>query len=60
VDAAKEQATGKGLSGLEKRARVLGAQLQVRSSPAGTHIHLVLPMERRKEPRVLGGAEGLA
>jgi signal transduction histidine kinase len=60
VHAAKAQTTGKGLSGLEKRARVLGAKLQVLSSPAGTHILLLLPMERRKEPRVLGGAEGLA
>ena len=43
VDAAKEQATGKGLSGLEKRARVLGAQLQVRSTAQGTRVELVLP-----------------
>jgi signal transduction histidine kinase len=43
VDAAKEQATGKGLSGLEKRARVLGAQLQVRSTAQGTQVELVLP-----------------
>ena len=43
VDAAKEQATGKGLSGLEKRARVLGAQLQVRSTAQGTRVELMLP-----------------
>lgn len=43
VDAAKAQTTGKGLSGLEKRARVLGAQLQVRSTAQGTQVELVLP-----------------
>ncbi len=60
VYSAKEKATGKGLSGLEKRARVLGAQMQVHSSPAGTQVELVLPIERRKSPRVLDGAEGQA
>ena len=44
VHAAKQQATGKGLHSLDKRARVLGAQLEVSSSGQGTHIVLKVPM----------------
>lgn len=42
VAAARQRASGKGLNGLEKRARTLGASLEVASSPRGTSIHLRL------------------
>jgi len=51
VDAAKAQAVGKGLNSLEKRARVLGGQLQISSSGRGSVIWLRVP---------LGGLTGLA
>ncbi len=44
VRAAKQHATGKGLNGLDKRARVMGAQLEVSSSAQGTCVVLKLPM----------------
>jgi signal transduction histidine kinase len=44
VQAAKEQASGKGLNGLEKRARVLGGTLWVESSPQGTRVELQVPL----------------
>jgi len=44
VQAAKEQASGKGLNGLEKRARVLGGTLRVESSPQGTRVELQVPL----------------
>jgi signal transduction histidine kinase len=46
----KARATGKGLHGLDKRARVLGAQLQVDSSAQGSCIVLTLPLEQPKLP----------
>ena len=45
VEAAKARATGKGLSSLEKRARVLGGQLQISSSGRGSVIWLRVPFE---------------
>jgi signal transduction histidine kinase len=45
VQAAKQQATGKGLNSLDKRARVLGAQLEVTSSQHGTRIVLFVPLD---------------
>lgn len=44
VDAAKDQAAGKGLNSLEKRARVLGGQLQISSSERGSVIWLRVPL----------------
>lgn len=44
VDAAKGCATGKGLNSLDKRARVLGAQLQIDSSEHGSVVWLRLPL----------------
>jgi signal transduction histidine kinase len=44
VEAAKEQAAGKGLNSLEKRARVLGGQLQISSSERGSVIWLTVPL----------------
>ncbi|MDZ7938622.1 MAG: ATP-binding protein [Rhodoferax sp.] len=44
VHAAKTQATGKGLHSLDKRARVLGAQLQITSSERGSAIGLRMPL----------------
>jgi signal transduction histidine kinase len=46
VNAAKAQATGKGLNSLDKRARVLGAQLQINSSEGGSCMVLTLPLAR--------------
>ncbi len=43
VRAATQMANGKGLSGLDKRARVLGATLLIESNTKGTRTHLVLP-----------------
>lgn len=45
VQAARRSATGKGLNSLEKRARTLGATLDIDSSPAGTRVgfRLALP-----------------
>ena len=45
-DVAKVQhsAHGKGLNSLAKRARVLGAQLDIASSAQGTHTRLVVPL----------------
>lgn len=48
VDAAKAQATGKGLNSLEKRARVLGGQLQISSSERGSVIWLRVPLEAQR------------
>lgn len=45
VDAAKALAAGKGLNSLEKRARVLGGQLQISSSERGSLIWLRVPLE---------------
>jgi signal transduction histidine kinase len=45
VDAAKERASGKGLNSLEKRARVLGARLQIDSSERGTVVRLEMPLD---------------
>lgn len=45
VEAAKAQATGKGLSSLEKRAHVLGGQLQISSSGRGSVVWLRVPFE---------------
>ena len=44
VQAARQRATGKGLNSLDKRARVLGAQLEVTSSQYGTRIVLKVPL----------------
>lgn len=44
VDAAKEQAAGKGLNSMEKRARLLGGQLQISSSESGTVVWLRVPL----------------
>ena len=44
VEAARQTAQGKGLNSLDKRARVLGAQLEVTSSPLGTRTTLHLPL----------------
>ncbi|MGY4827591.1 hypothetical protein ACVNIS_03330 [Sphaerotilaceae bacterium SBD11-9] len=43
VESAQAQATGKGLSNLEMRARVLGGQLQISSSERGSVIWLRVP-----------------
>jgi signal transduction histidine kinase len=43
VAAARAQAEGKGLNGLDQRARVLGAALQVKSGPLGTTVQLIVP-----------------
>ena len=44
VQAAKAIASGKGLNSLEKRARVLGATLEVKSSAQGTRLELKVPL----------------
>lgn len=44
VDSALAQATGKGLSSLGKRARVLGGQLQISSSDRGSVVWLRVPL----------------
>jgi signal transduction histidine kinase len=44
VATARQTAQGKGLNSLDKRARVLGAQLEVTSSPLGTRTKLRLPL----------------
>lgn len=44
VSAARQSAQGKGLNSLEKRARVLGASLELLSSPDGTQTLLRLPL----------------
>jgi signal transduction histidine kinase len=44
VATARQTAQGKGLNSLDKRARVLGAQLEVVSSPQGTRTMLRLPL----------------
>lgn len=44
IEAAKLNSRGKGLNSLEKRARVLGAQLNMISWPQGTRTRLVLPV----------------
>ena len=44
VDAAKERATGKGLNSLDKRARLLGARLQIDSSERGSVVRLEVPL----------------
>lgn len=44
IDAAKLKSRGKGLNSLDKRARVLGAQLDITSWPQGTRTRLVLPL----------------
>jgi signal transduction histidine kinase len=44
VHAARQTAQGKGLNSLDKRARVLGARLEVVSSPLGTQTKLRLPL----------------
>lgn len=46
VATARQTAQGKGLNSLDKRARVLGAQLDVASSPQGTRTTLTLPLTR--------------
>ncbi len=43
VEAAQARATGKGLNSLDKRARVLGAQLQISSSGRGSVVWLKVP-----------------
>ena len=43
VEAAQARATGKGLHSLDKRARVLGAQLQISSSERGSVVWLKVP-----------------
>jgi signal transduction histidine kinase len=45
VAEAKARATGKGLNGLEKRARVLGGHLQISSSERGSVVWLKVPLE---------------
>jgi signal transduction histidine kinase len=45
TDTAQHSASGKGLNSLDKRARLLGAQLRVTSSPLGTHTLLVVPLD---------------
>jgi len=45
VEAAKAQATGKGLNSLEKRARVLGGHLQISSSERGSVVWLRVPFK---------------
>jgi signal transduction histidine kinase len=57
VAAATEGATGKGLHSLNKRARVLGAQLTINSTGRGSCIVLTLPLERRNVPRRTIGVE---
>jgi len=48
--AAAEQRNSFGLLGMRERTIVLGGQLDVRSAPGqGAAIHLVLPLDRRKE-----------
>ncbi len=44
VNRTRQSAQGKGLNSLDKRARVLGAQLEVTSSPRGTQTKLRLPL----------------
>lgn len=44
VDAAKARAAGKGLNSLDKRARMLGAQLQIHSSERGSVVSLGVPL----------------
>ena len=44
VPATRQTALGKGLNSLDKRARVLGATLDVNSSPHGTHTTVRMPM----------------
>ena len=43
LQSATQTATGKGLNGLDKRARVLGAILLIESDTKGTRTHLELP-----------------
>jgi signal transduction histidine kinase len=50
VAAEKARATGKGLHSLDKRARVLGAQLRIDSSAQGSCIVLTLPLEQQQLP----------
>ena len=44
VEAARHNTSGKGLNSLEKRARVLGAQLAITSTGYGTRTLLVVPL----------------
>lgn len=44
VEATRQSARGKGLNSLDKRARVLGAQLDITSSGHGTRTKLLLPL----------------
>ncbi len=42
---------GKGLNGLEKRARVMGAVLRISSTPQGTQTSLTLPISAEQTPQ---------
>ncbi len=44
VEAARHSSRGKGLNSLGKRARVIGAELDINSTAQGTHTRLVLPL----------------
>jgi signal transduction histidine kinase len=60
VDEAKALAAGKGLNNLEKRARVLGGQLQISSSERGSVIWLRVPLDMPQDPSVATCFDGIA
>lgn len=45
IETSRHGARGKGLNSLDKRARMLGARLAISSSPQGTRILLVVPLD---------------
>jgi signal transduction histidine kinase len=47
VERARAQPSGRGLLNVQRRAAKLGGRVDVSSSPAGTVVELVLPIERR-------------
>ncbi len=47
VQACRHSAIGKGINSLDKRARVLGAKLDIASSEQGTRTKLMLPLAKR-------------
>lgn len=46
----RHHAPGKGLPGMQKRARALGAQLELESTPQGTRVRLRLPLPPGGQP----------
>ncbi|GAA5166079.1 sensor histidine kinase [Viridibacterium curvum] len=58
VDATRQGGQGKGLNSLDKRARTLGAELLLSSSPAGTTVRLTLPLPRPGDSGTNCGTNG--